>query len=123
MPTVFYVHCEAGVDRTGEVSGILPSSFFIFLYFFFQIFVFLFKKKKGSYYIRWLGWSWEQALDYDNSVIDRDMETLSRSTLFSSSSLISFFVCVFSLIFFLCSRKCNAVVLLPFVLLAEFYFP
>eukprot|EP00008_Paramoeba_atlantica_P005113 CAMPEP_0201483168 /NCGR_PEP_ID=MMETSP0151_2-20130828/7387_1 /ASSEMBLY_ACC=CAM_ASM_000257 /TAXON_ID=200890 /ORGANISM="Paramoeba atlantica, Strain 621/1 / CCAP 1560/9" /LENGTH=234 /DNA_ID=CAMNT_0047866179 /DNA_START=130 /DNA_END=834 /DNA_ORIENTATION=+ len=55
MPTVFYVHCEAGVDRTGEVSG--------------------------SYYIRWLGWSWEQALDYDNSVIDRDMETLSRNAM------------------------------------------
>eukprot|EP00009_Paramoeba_aestuarina_P006246 CAMPEP_0201523496 /NCGR_PEP_ID=MMETSP0161_2-20130828/20110_1 /ASSEMBLY_ACC=CAM_ASM_000251 /TAXON_ID=180227 /ORGANISM="Neoparamoeba aestuarina, Strain SoJaBio B1-5/56/2" /LENGTH=247 /DNA_ID=CAMNT_0047922641 /DNA_START=37 /DNA_END=780 /DNA_ORIENTATION=+ len=54
-PVVIYYHCEAGVDRTGEISG--------------------------AYYIRWLGWSFDQALDYDNSIESRDMENVSRNAM------------------------------------------
>lgn len=42
-PLVIYVHCEAGKDRTGEVSG--------------------------SYYMTYLGWSFQKTLDYDNNFI------------------------------------------------------
>ena len=64
MPVVIYFHCEAGVDRTGEIAG--------------------------SYYFRWLGWSFQQALAYDNSIETRDMETTSSLFLLFISFL-SFF--------------------------------
>eukprot|EP01104_Vermistella_antarctica_P006120 TRINITY_DN16858_c0_g1_i1.p1 TRINITY_DN16858_c0_g1~~TRINITY_DN16858_c0_g1_i1.p1 ORF type:complete len:282 (-),score=57.91 TRINITY_DN16858_c0_g1_i1:116-934(-) len=42
LPLVLYLHCEAGMDRTGEVSG--------------------------SYYVRNLGWDFQTALAYDNNI-------------------------------------------------------
>eukprot|EP00698_Gefionella_okellyi_P010085 TRINITY_DN2598_c0_g1_i2.p1 TRINITY_DN2598_c0_g1~~TRINITY_DN2598_c0_g1_i2.p1 ORF type:complete len:145 (-),score=25.31 TRINITY_DN2598_c0_g1_i2:58-492(-) len=45
---VLYVHCEAGEDRTGEVSG--------------------------SYYMQFLHWTFDQALNYDDHVESRDIE-------------------------------------------------
>lgn len=46
-PTVIYTHCEAGTDRTGEVSG--------------------------AYYLRYLNMSFTDALYKDNHVQHRDM--------------------------------------------------
>ena len=46
-PTLAYTHCEAGTDRTGEVSG--------------------------AYYLRYLNMSFQQALDIDNHIQNRDM--------------------------------------------------
>uniref|UniRef100_A0A6B2LGU6 Tyrosine specific protein phosphatases domain-containing protein n=1 Tax=Arcella intermedia TaxID=1963864 RepID=A0A6B2LGU6_9EUKA len=53
QPTVIYVHCEAGKDRTGEVSG--------------------------AYYISQLGLSFNEALYYDNKCVEgsRDIEMFS----------------------------------------------
>jgi len=54
VTTVIYIHCEAGMDRTGEISG--------------------------SYYIRYLGWSFEDALYYDDHAIeDRNIHVASRN--------------------------------------------
>jgi len=52
-PIVIFVHCEAGVDRTGEVSG--------------------------SYYIQYLGWSFQQALYYDDQVENRSIAWASQN--------------------------------------------
>jgi protein-tyrosine phosphatase len=56
-PLVIYVHCEAGKDRTGEVSG--------------------------SYYMRYLGWEFAKALYYDNHVVHgtRDIMNFSRNAM------------------------------------------
>lgn len=48
---VVYVHCEAGMDRTGEISG--------------------------SYYMQYLNWSFTKALDYNNHVESRNISTSS----------------------------------------------
>ena len=54
VTTVIYVHCDAGMDRTGEVSG--------------------------SYYIRYLSWSFQEALYYDDHAIeDRNIHVASRN--------------------------------------------
>eukprot|EP01129_Flabellula_baltica_P005012 TRINITY_DN1786_c0_g1_i1.p1 TRINITY_DN1786_c0_g1~~TRINITY_DN1786_c0_g1_i1.p1 ORF type:complete len:260 (-),score=48.43 TRINITY_DN1786_c0_g1_i1:25-747(-) len=57
VPVVVYVHCEAGKDRTGEMSG--------------------------SYYMKYLGWSFNQALYYDNRCVEgnRDIQFASRNAL------------------------------------------
>jgi hypothetical protein len=52
-PTVIYSHCEAGTDRTGEVSG--------------------------AYYIRYLNMTFSDALYIDNHVQSRDMYKTSRN--------------------------------------------
>jgi len=44
---VIYIHCEAGHDRTGEVSG--------------------------AYYMKWLNWSYQQTLVYDDWVAHREI--------------------------------------------------
>jgi len=54
-PVVIYIHCEAGVDRTGEMSG--------------------------AYYLRWFNWSWKQTIDYDYSVEGRNIAYLSQLAL------------------------------------------
>lgn len=54
-PTVIYSHCEAGTDRTGEVSG--------------------------AYYMRYRNMTFTEALYIDNHVQDRDMYTLSRNAM------------------------------------------
>eukprot|EP00005_Dracoamoeba_jomungandri_P006459 CAMPEP_0174261262 /NCGR_PEP_ID=MMETSP0439-20130205/11331_1 /TAXON_ID=0 /ORGANISM="Stereomyxa ramosa, Strain Chinc5" /LENGTH=246 /DNA_ID=CAMNT_0015345715 /DNA_START=14 /DNA_END=754 /DNA_ORIENTATION=- len=54
-PIVYYIHCEAGEDRTGEMSG--------------------------SYYMKWLNWTFHQALDYDNHVEDRKIKWESKNAL------------------------------------------
>jgi protein-tyrosine phosphatase len=46
-PVLIYTHCEAGTDRTGEVSG--------------------------AYYMTYLNMTFTQALDVDNHVQSRDM--------------------------------------------------
>ncbi len=46
-PAFIYTHCEAGTDRTGEVSG--------------------------AYYIRYLQMSFQEALYVDNHIQNRDM--------------------------------------------------
>jgi len=55
VPVVIYVHCEAGVDRTGEVSG--------------------------SYYLKYLDWSFQQALLYDNHIENRTIVWESQNAL------------------------------------------
>eukprot|EP01094_Clydonella_sp_ATCC50884_P002781 TRINITY_DN12129_c0_g1_i1.p1 TRINITY_DN12129_c0_g1~~TRINITY_DN12129_c0_g1_i1.p1 ORF type:complete len:195 (+),score=17.44 TRINITY_DN12129_c0_g1_i1:129-713(+) len=51
---IIYIHCEAGMDRTGEVSG--------------------------SYYIGYLGWSFQRALYYDqHNVESRNISVESRN--------------------------------------------
>eukprot|EP00911_Craspedida_sp_UC1_P000303 UC1_evm4s229 len=52
---VFYLHCEAGMDRTGEMSG--------------------------SYYMRYLNWTFTKALSYDDSVETRNITVESRNSL------------------------------------------
>jgi len=52
-PLLMYVHCEAGEDRTGEFSG--------------------------SYYVKWLGWTYKQALDYDDHIESRNIMTVSKN--------------------------------------------
>ncbi|CAI8033198.1 hypothetical protein GBAR_LOCUS18717 [Geodia barretti] len=52
-PTVIYSHCEAGTDRTGEVSG--------------------------AYYMRYLNMTFSDALYIDNHVQSRDMYKTSRN--------------------------------------------
>jgi len=54
LPTVIYLHCEAGKDRTGETAG--------------------------AYYISQLGISLNQALYYDNKCVEgsRDIEIFSQ---------------------------------------------
>ncbi|XP_003387824.1 PREDICTED: uncharacterized protein LOC100638265 [Amphimedon queenslandica] len=54
-PVVIYSHCEAGTDRTGEVSG--------------------------AYYLTYLNMTFTEALAIDNHVQSRDMETVSRNGL------------------------------------------
>jgi protein-tyrosine phosphatase len=55
VPTVIYIHCEAGMDRTGEVSG--------------------------SYYMRYLNWPFQYALSYDNTCIEnRNISNFSRNS-------------------------------------------
>ncbi len=53
--SVIYVHCEAGEDRTGEVSG--------------------------SYYMRYLGMSFDKALSIDNTNTNRDIRCASARAL------------------------------------------
>lgn len=53
QPVVIYTHCEAGTDRTGEVSG--------------------------SYYMQFLNMTFEDALYIDNHIQARDMFTISRN--------------------------------------------
>mmetsp|Transcript_87431 Transcript_87431/g.131146 ORF Transcript_87431/g.131146 Transcript_87431/m.131146 type:complete len:188 (-) Transcript_87431:9-572(-) len=59
ITTVIYIHCDAGMDRTGEVSG--------------------------SYYIRYLQWSFHEALYYDDNAIEgvngRNIHVASRNGL------------------------------------------
>jgi len=56
LPLIIYIHCEAGMDRTGEVSG--------------------------SYYLKYLGWTFQEALWYDNNCIEnRDIEFASKNGL------------------------------------------
>jgi protein-tyrosine phosphatase len=55
VTTVYYMHCEAGVDRTGQVSG--------------------------AYYIRHLGWSFLQALAFDYDVSPRRIMALNQNGL------------------------------------------
>ena len=52
---LIYSHCEAGVDRTGEVSG--------------------------SYYMEYKNMSFENAVKVDNSIVNRDMYVDSRNEL------------------------------------------
>ncbi|KAI6657886.1 hypothetical protein LOD99_15604 [Oopsacas minuta] len=52
---IIYTHCEAGVDRTGEVSG--------------------------AYYMQFLNVTFENAVKVDNSIINRDMYVDSRNEL------------------------------------------
>jgi len=47
LSRVFYIHCDGGVDRTGELSG--------------------------AYYLRWLGWSYDQALALDYQIAGRPL--------------------------------------------------
>ena len=56
-PLVFYIHCEAGMDRTGEVSG--------------------------SYYLKYLKWTYMKTLAYDYHVENnpRPIEYLSQNAL------------------------------------------
>ncbi|XP_062501413.1 uncharacterized protein LOC134178556 [Corticium candelabrum] len=51
LPNVIYTHCEAGTDRTGEVSG--------------------------AYYMRYLNMTFEQALSIDNHVQNRSIAKMS----------------------------------------------
>jgi len=53
LPVVIYMHCEAGTDRTGETSG--------------------------SYYIRYLDYSFKKALYIDDHIQNRDIVELSRN--------------------------------------------
>lgn len=46
-PALIYTHCEAGTDRTGEVSG--------------------------AYYLKYLNMSFSEALATDNHIQNRDM--------------------------------------------------
>ena len=57
IPVVIYIHCEAGKDRTGEISG--------------------------SYYMKYLNWEFNQALWYDNHCVEgtRDISTESKNGL------------------------------------------
>merc|ERR1712137_28327 len=56
VTTVIYIHCDAGMDRTGEVSG--------------------------SYYMRWLNRTFHEALYYDdNAIEDRTINVASRNAL------------------------------------------
>jgi len=52
---VIYLHCSAGVDRTGEMSG--------------------------GYYMKYLGWDFNKTLSFDNSVEDRNMNTPKENAL------------------------------------------
>jgi hypothetical protein len=54
-PTVIYTHCEAGTDRTGEVSG--------------------------AYYMRYMNMTFTDALYIDNHVQSRDMYKMSRNAM------------------------------------------
>eukprot|EP00761_Pharyngomonas_kirbyi_P013676 gb/GECH01013705.1/.p1 GENE.gb/GECH01013705.1/~~gb/GECH01013705.1/.p1 ORF type:complete len:248 (+),score=63.83 gb/GECH01013705.1/:1-744(+) len=51
-PVVMYVHCEAGTDRTGEVSG--------------------------AYYMQYQGWNYTATIEYDDSIHHRPIRALSR---------------------------------------------
>ncbi len=53
--TVLYIHCEAGEDRTGEVSG--------------------------SYYMTYLNMTFDQALAIDNGNTNRDIRCMSAREL------------------------------------------
>eukprot|EP00041_Stephanoeca_diplocostata_P006820 m.94682 g.94682 ORF g.94682 m.94682 type:complete len:242 (+) comp16559_c0_seq1:76-801(+) len=55
LPTVVYIHCEAGTDRTGEVSG--------------------------AYYLKFLNYTMPQAVDVDNHIQNRDMSKYSLNGL------------------------------------------
>eukprot|EP00038_Savillea_parva_P030904 m.81263 g.81263 ORF g.81263 m.81263 type:complete len:238 (+) comp9400_c0_seq3:76-789(+) len=48
VPQVIYMHCEAGVDRTGEMSG--------------------------AYYLKWQNMTLPQALEIDDHIENRNME-------------------------------------------------
>eukprot|EP01087_Luapelamoeba_hula_P005365 TRINITY_DN15442_c0_g1_i1.p1 TRINITY_DN15442_c0_g1~~TRINITY_DN15442_c0_g1_i1.p1 ORF type:complete len:257 (-),score=38.18 TRINITY_DN15442_c0_g1_i1:43-813(-) len=52
---VYYIHCEAGTDRTGEVSG--------------------------SYYMKYLNWTYQQALAFDATISHRPISVFSRNGL------------------------------------------
>ena len=52
---LIYTHCEAGVDRTGEVSG--------------------------AYYMQFLNMTFEDAVKVDNTIVNRDMYEDSRNEL------------------------------------------
>eukprot|EP01027_Heterolobosea_sp_BB2_P024244 GEZU01036483.1.p1 GENE.GEZU01036483.1~~GEZU01036483.1.p1 ORF type:complete len:256 (+),score=67.85 GEZU01036483.1:23-790(+) len=54
-PVIYYVHCIAGSDRTGEVCG--------------------------SYYMQYLKWSFQEALAFDEEVAGRPIETLNHHAL------------------------------------------
>lgn len=41
-PTVIYIHCDCGCDRTGEVAG--------------------------AYYLRYLNWTWSETVKYNNAI-------------------------------------------------------
>eukprot|EP00035_Acanthoeca_spectabilis_P008415 m.153438 g.153438 ORF g.153438 m.153438 type:complete len:229 (-) comp14349_c0_seq6:245-931(-) len=51
LPQVIYMHCEAGTDRTGEISG--------------------------TYYLKWLNMTLPQALAVNNHIQNRDMSKYS----------------------------------------------
>jgi hypothetical protein len=51
LPQVIYMHCEAGTDRTGEVSG--------------------------AYYLKWLNMTFPEALHVDNTIQNRNMSKYS----------------------------------------------
>lgn len=53
VPTVYYIHCAAGVDRTGQVSG--------------------------AYYMRHLGWSWLRSLQFDYMVSPRAINSWNQN--------------------------------------------
>eukprot|EP01090_Pellita_catalonica_P006773 TRINITY_DN1711_c0_g1_i1.p1 TRINITY_DN1711_c0_g1~~TRINITY_DN1711_c0_g1_i1.p1 ORF type:complete len:241 (+),score=18.66 TRINITY_DN1711_c0_g1_i1:91-813(+) len=52
---LIYVHCAAGEDRTGEISA--------------------------AYYMKWLQWSYTQALDYDNHIEARHIAVWSKNAM------------------------------------------
>ena len=54
-PTVYYMHCEAGVDRTGEVSG--------------------------AYYMKYLKWSFLKALQYDYDISPRPISKWNQNAM------------------------------------------
>lgn len=54
-PAVIFIHCMGGEDRTGEVSG--------------------------SYYMRYLKWSFNKALSYDNHIEKRNIRCMSANEL------------------------------------------
>eukprot|EP00761_Pharyngomonas_kirbyi_P011991 gb/GECH01012018.1/.p1 GENE.gb/GECH01012018.1/~~gb/GECH01012018.1/.p1 ORF type:complete len:287 (+),score=37.48 gb/GECH01012018.1/:1-861(+) len=54
-PRAIYIHCEAGVDRTGEVSG--------------------------SYYMQYLGWDFHKSLKFDNQVEPRPIHKPLRNAM------------------------------------------
>ena len=55
VPTALYIHCEAGEDRTGEMSG--------------------------SYYMKHLNWTYAEALTYDNHIEKRNIKWMSKNGL------------------------------------------
>jgi hypothetical protein len=54
-PTVYYIHCSAGVDRTGELSG--------------------------AYYMKYLNWSFNQAVQFDYQVEPRPINSWNQNAM------------------------------------------
>ena len=65
-PIVIYVHCEAGEDRTGEISG--------------------------AYYMQYLKWTFLTALDYDNHIESRHIQNASMHALQWCGAVFFFFL-------------------------------